>query len=97
MSRKEWLKSDPAQITLLVNNIIWSKAVEECFLKIQKNGDVNAMKNFLDESIKQLNELISMVQGDLSKPLRQKIMCLITIDTHSRDVVIRLINEHVRK
>lgn len=29
--------------------------------------------------------------------MRQKIMCLISIDTHSRDVVIRLINEHVRK
>lgn len=55
------------------------------------------MKNFLDESIKLLTDLIGMVQGDLSKPLRQKIMCLITIDTHSRDVVIRLINEHVRK
>lgn len=24
-------------------------------------------------------------------------MCLITLDAHSRDVVIRLINEHVRK
>ena len=24
-------------------------------------------------------------------------MCLITMDTHSRDVVIKLINEHVRK
>jgi dynein heavy chain len=38
-----------------------------------------------------------MVQGDLDKPLRQKIMVLITMDTHSRDVVDRLINENVRK
>lgn len=96
MSRKDWLARDPAQITLLVNNIIWSKQVEDCFLKLQ-GGDINSMKNYLDESIKLLTDLIGMVQGDLAKPMRQKIMCLITIDTHSRDVVIRLINEHVRK
>lgn len=31
--------------------------------------------------------LIKMVQGDLDKPLRQKIMCMITLDTHSRDIM----------
>jgi len=29
--------------------------------------------------------------------VRQKIMCLITMDTHSRDVIDRLIKENVRK
>lgn len=38
-----------------------------------------------------------MVQGDLSKNLRQKIMCLITLDTHSRDIVDRLDSENVKK
>ena len=33
-----------------------------------------------------------MVQGSLSKPMRQKIMCLITMDTHSRDVIDKLIH-----
>ena len=44
-----------------------------------------------------MSDLIKMVQGDLSKPMRQKIMCLITLDTHSRDMIIKLIDEHVRK
>lgn len=34
MERKEWLKRDPAQITLLVNNINWSAKVEESFTKL---------------------------------------------------------------
>lgn len=38
-----------------------------------------------------------MVQGKLDRPLRQKVMCLITLDAHSRDMVIKLIEEHVRK
>ena len=38
-----------------------------------------------------------MVQGDLTKNMRQKIMCLITMDTHSRDVIDRLETENVKK
>jgi dynein heavy chain len=34
-----------------------------------------------------------MVQGDLDKPMRQKIMCLITIDAHSRDIIEKLVVE----
>lgn len=38
-----------------------------------------------------------MVQGDLSKSSRQKIMCLITLDTHSRDIIEKLDIENVKK
>jgi dynein heavy chain len=39
--------------------------------------------------------MIKMVQGDLDKGLRQKIMCLITMDSHSRDIIEKLIIEAV--
>jgi dynein heavy chain len=42
-----------------------------------------------------LTDLIKMVQGDLDRPMRQKIMCLITMDAHSRDIIDKLINENV--
>lgn len=32
-----------------------------------------------------------MVQGDLEKPVRQKIMCMITMDAHSRDILDELV------
>jgi len=38
-----------------------------------------------------------MVQGDLEKPVRQKIMCLITMDAHSRDIIMLLDNQGVKK
>lgn len=38
-----------------------------------------------------------MVQGDLTKEERQKIMCLITLDTHSRDIIKLLDVENVKK
>ena len=36
-----------------------------------------------------------MVQGKLDKPMRQKIMCLITMDAHSRDIINKLKVEKV--
>lgn len=41
--------------------------------------------------ISQLNTLISLLLGELTRQDRQKIMTICTIDVHSRDVVGRLI------
>ena len=38
-----------------------------------------------------------MVQGDLDKAVRQKIMCMITMDAHSRDIIDKLIVEKVHQ
>jgi dynein heavy chain len=35
------------------------------------------------------------VQTDIAKPLRQKVMCMITLDAHSRDIIEKLIVEGV--
>ena len=33
----------------------------------------------------------------MSKPMRQKIACLITMDAHSRDIIKKLINKQVKE
>lgn len=53
------------------------------------------MQKTLEDQIVSLTDLIKMVQGDLDKPMRQKIMCLITMDAHSRDIIDKLIQENV--
>lgn len=45
--------------------------------------------------ILQLNSLINMLLGELSRGDRQKIMTLCTIDVHARDVVAKLISQKV--
>ena len=95
--RAEWIKMDPAQITLLVNNTLTSAAIENCFKKISDGSNVNALKDEFKTSVEALTALIKMVQGELTKEERQKIMCLITLDTHSRDIIEKLDNENVKK
>jgi dynein heavy chain len=69
----------------------WSKNVEAGFNALK--SDPRAMEKALESQIVTLSALIKMVQGDLDRPLRQKIMCLITIDAHSRDIIDKLIQE----
>jgi len=49
------------------------------------------------KQIDDLKALIMMVQGDLTKPVRQKIMCLITMDAHSRDIIGQLKDANVER
>jgi len=38
-----------------------------------------------------------MVQGELTAGMRQKIMCMITMDAHSRDIIEKLRDEGVKQ
>jgi dynein heavy chain len=84
--KEKWLTMDPAQTTLLINMLTWTKDVEGAF-DAQKN-DPLAMKTAHGHQVKLLSDLIKMVQGDLSRPMRQKIGCMITMDAHSRDIIM---------
>lgn len=92
-TKEDWIKMDPAQITLLVNMINWVTDVEASFNNLKSKP--SSMKESFQKQVQTLTDLIKMVQGDLTKSLRQKIMCMITMDTHSRDIIDRLINENV--
>lgn len=43
----------------------------------------------------QLNQLIELTRSELKRDDRQRIMSLITMDAHARDVVLMLIRENV--
>ena len=94
MAREEWLRLDPSQVTLLVNMVQWVTDVEDALRNLK--SDANAVKQAHKNQVATLTALIKMVQGDLDKPMRQKIMCMITMDTHSRDIIGKLVEENVR-
>lgn len=49
------------------------------------------MSKYNQQQVKQLTRLIEVTRTNLSKPDRQKIMNMITIDAHSRDIVANLV------
>jgi dynein heavy chain len=84
---------DPAQIILLVASIDFTQSVEKA-LKMYSEGDKKSVMKCFDMIKTQLSELISLTQSALSKGDRQRVMCMITLDAHNRDVVDVLIREN---
>jgi dynein heavy chain len=96
ITKETWLLEDPAQVTLLINCAAWVILVEKAFQQYA-GGNKNAVKGAYKDQADALKALVIMVQGDLEKPVRQKIMCLITMDAHSRDIIGLLDSEGVTK
>ncbi len=83
---------DPAQIILLVSAVDFVQQVEKSLAQCA-NGDARAVKKCYDLIKSQLADLINLTQTNLSKGDRQRVMCMITLDAHNRDIVEVLIKE----
>jgi dynein heavy chain, axonemal len=93
-SREQWIMDFPAQIALTGSQIWWTTEVNMAFAKLEE-GFENALKDYYKKQVSQLNALITMLLGELSKGDRQKIMTICTIDVHARDVVTKMITNKV--
>ncbi|RYH29930.1 hypothetical protein EON65_06785 [archaeon] len=83
---------DPAQIILLIASIDFVTQVEKSMAQCHV-GDARALSKCFDLIKAQLAELINLTQTNLSKGDRQRIMCMITLDAHNRDIVEVLLKE----
>ncbi|XP_053308775.1 dynein axonemal heavy chain 9 [Spea bombifrons] len=92
--REQWLFDYPAQVALTCTQIWWTTEVGISFARLEE-GYENAMKEYYKKQVSQLNTLITMLIGQLSKGDRQKIMTICTIDVHARDVVSKMITQKV--
>jgi len=58
-------------------------------------GDETGVVSARDKQAQIVIDLIKLTMGDLNKPTRTKVMCMITLDAHNRDVNIRLVADNV--
>ena len=73
--RDKWLELYPAQVALAGTQIFWTSEVNVAFTSLEE-GYEPAMKNYYKKQIAQLNVLITMLLGNLSKGARQKVWFL---------------------
>uniref|UniRef100_A0A674EYS7 Dynein axonemal heavy chain 17 n=1 Tax=Salmo trutta TaxID=8032 RepID=A0A674EYS7_SALTR len=92
--REQWLFDYPAQIALATTQIWWTTEVGIAFARLEE-GYENALKDYFKKQVTQLNTLITLLIGKLSRGDRQKIMTICTIDVHARDVVSKLISTKI--
>ena len=86
-NRHTWLNPFPAQLALLVTQVVWTEEVEHA-LEATDGGDDGALKDYFNLCVKRINHLIDRVRDEvLTRDLRVKIITVITVDVHARDVV----------
>jgi dynein heavy chain len=84
--RHEWLEDYCAQIALLATQVLWTEETTRAFDELE-GGSETAMKDYLHTIRNRIGHLIERVRTDLNQDLRVKIITIITIDVHERDVV----------
>lgn len=60
-----------------------------------EEGYETAIKDYYKKQVNQLNTLIHLLLGNLTKANRQRIMTICTIDVHARDVVAKVVAQKV--
>ncbi|XP_065670290.1 dynein axonemal heavy chain 12 isoform X3 [Hydra vulgaris] len=89
--RAEWVKEWPGQVVICVSQIYWTLKVHEA---IHTGG--NSLADYFTKLSEQLEKLVELVRGNLSKQNRITLGALVVIDVHARDVVQDMINQGVQ-
>ncbi|KDO33137.1 hypothetical protein SPRG_01949 [Saprolegnia parasitica CBS 223.65] len=94
VARYAWVMDYPAQMSLLGSQIVWTEETESAFEELE-GGQEDALKKYLDTCHARLDDLITLVQGDMARLDRMKVITVITVDVHARDVIASLVAKKV--
>jgi dynein heavy chain len=89
--REMWLDGYCAQLALLATQIVWTEETIRTFDDLE-SGSESAMKEFLTLIRNRISKLIFRVRGNLNMETRIKVITIITIDVHSRDVIKKFVD-----
>ncbi|KAB0803715.1 hypothetical protein PPYR_00685 [Photinus pyralis] len=92
--RTEWMLDYLGMVCLVGNQVWWTAEVENVFAKIKK-GDKRAMKEYLEQLNKQLDEIVLTVRGYLTSNERLKFKTVATVEVHARDIVEGFVRDSV--
>ncbi|CAB3982986.1 dynein heavy chain 12, axonemal-like, partial [Paramuricea clavata] len=90
--RRHWVTEWPGQVVICVSQIYWTSEVHEAI----RSGP-NGLKEYHLKLTKQLDDIVSLVRGKLSKQNRTTLGALVTIDVHARDVVEDMVEKGVSR
>ncbi|XP_039266483.2 dynein axonemal heavy chain 7-like isoform X2 [Styela clava] len=88
--RTDWVRAWPGQAVLCISQKYWTDSIHHAL-----SSGPQAMQDYLDLSNSQINEIVVMVRGKLSKQNRTSLGALIVLDVHARDVLAELIKNKV--
>ncbi|XP_077826327.1 dynein axonemal heavy chain 2 isoform X1 [Macaca mulatta] len=88
--RDKWVKEWAGQMVITASQIQWTADVTKCLLTAKERGDKKILKVMKKKQVSILNKYSEAIRGNLTKIMRLKIVALVTIEIHARDVLEKL-------
>ncbi|OMJ80715.1 hypothetical protein SteCoe_18966 [Stentor coeruleus] len=84
--RRDWVCLHKGQAVLCASMTFWTRGAEEKLINSGRKG----LQEYSQECTKMLNDVVTLVRGDISELVRCTLKALIVLDVHARDVIVDL-------
>ncbi|XP_045920170.1 dynein axonemal heavy chain 2 isoform X2 [Micropterus dolomieu] len=88
--RDKWVRDWPGQMLITASQIQWTTDVTKSLITNKERADKSSLKSMRKKQVSMLQCYSETIRGNLSKVLRLKIVALVTVEVHARDVIDKL-------
>ncbi|XP_029381754.1 dynein heavy chain 2, axonemal [Echeneis naucrates] len=88
--RNKWVRDWPGQMVIAASQIQWTRDVTKSLIISKEKADKSFLKYLKKKQLSVLQHYSATIRSALSNVLRLKIIALVTVEVHARDVIDKL-------